>query len=287
VLDPSYWLWKDATSSYHNYDDDMTVYDCSPSNNGALNGDDLSCLDDLSYGEEICVSTNHSLWSGTDFHRTFQLYDKLCSNEEPIYHFVQYNDSKSLVLPSGEILNAEVEATFYLHFEWVYPTVTDNETVGQWWLSRDEMTEYNRIAFCQQDDLMDCTRNQWNVKVTSHGMDGTIFNLIDSFSSVLEGHCDTHFGDQLYGNSAVSDGMVISVGLVAVTVSASLLCLLMLGLIGFCSWRRLKYQQYKDEALQLQQAALDAEECHAVKRVKDGDETTEISVDVDVDEMDI
>jgi hypothetical protein len=279
VLDPSYWLFKSAGSAYHQYDDDMTVYDCSEGANGALNLDDLSCLDEKAYGDEICFSTNNSLWNG-DSHRTFKLYQELCSNDEPIYHFVQYNDSKSLLLPSGEVLDAEVEATFYVHFELVYPTVTDNETVGQWWLSKDEMAEHNRMAFCEEEDLMQCTSNRWNVKVTSPGMDGTIFSVLDDFSSVLDGHCDSHFEAEL---SALSDGSNLSAELITVIVAALLVCVAVLCAVGLCSWRRLKHQQYRNDALKVQQCALDAEEVHAVKEVDDGDETTEITVDVDVD----
>jgi len=285
VLDPNYWLYKSPSSSYHNYDNDMTVTDCSPGNNGALNLDDLSCLDDKLYDDEICMSTNHSLWSG-DVHRTFKLYEELCANDEPIYHYVQYNDSKSLVLPSGEVLNAEVEATYYLHFEWVYLTVTDNETVGQWWLSKDEMVEHNRIAFCEQEDLMECTSNQWKVKVTSRDpMDGMIFHMLDTFSSVLDGHCDYHYDSQLGGvesdNSSTASAAVVT-GIVAV----SLICLVVVGLVAFCAWRRVKYQQYQNDRLKVQQATLDAEESHAVSPEVDGDEeTTEISVDVDVDSV--
>ena len=287
VLDPVYWLYSSYGNSYHNLDDDLMVWDCSHHHNGALNLDDLSCLDDKLYDDEICMSTNHSLWSG-DVHRTFKLYEELCANDEPIYHYVQYNDSKSLVLPSGEVLNAEVEATYYLHFEWVYLTVTDNETVGQWWLSKDEMVEHNRIAFCEQEDLMECTSNQWKVKVTSRdGTDGTIFHMLDDFSSVLDGHCDYHYDSQLDVDSDDSSTeSSFSSGAVITGIVATLICLVLVGLVAFCVTHS-GYQKYQNDALQMQQTTLDAEEeSRAVKASPvdvDGDETTEISVDVDVD----
>jgi len=282
VLDPAYWMYSSYGNSYHNLDDDMMVWDCSHLRNSALNGDDLSCLDEKAYGDEICVSNpNHSLWAGSGSDRTFKLYTKLCSNGEPIYHFVQYNDSKSLLLPSGEVLSAEVEATFYVHFEMVYPTVTDNETVGQWRLSRDGMDDHHRIAFCEEEELTECTSNRWKVKVTERGVDGTIFHSLDAFTSVLDGHCDSQSDDELAADPerwGLASGVVIGI---AFTSTA---CLALFGVVAICAWRRLKYQQYRTDALRIEQAALDAEEHHAVRRRPDGQETAEISVECVVDE---
>jgi len=155
-------------------------------------------------------------------------------------------------------------------------------------VSKDEMNEYHRIAFCTKEDLMECTSNEWTVKVTTHGMDGTIFDLVDAFSSVVEGHCDSHFGDNLDSDdSGDSANAMVFMGLVTVTVIVAVLCLVMLIVIGFCAWRRMKYLHYRNEEVQIKQSALDAEECHAVRRVHDGDETTEMSVDVDIDAIDI
>jgi len=80
---------------------------------------------------------------------------------------------------------------------------------------------------------------------------------------------------------------MVFMGLVTVTVIVSVSSLVMLCLIGFCAWRRVKYLHYRNDELKTQRASLDAEECHAVKRVQDGDETNEISVDVDLDAINL
>jgi len=281
VLTPTYWLYWSGGSAYHDtLDTDMLIFDCSNQGNGAFGDDELNCLEEKEYDDEICFSSNHTLWSGHP-HRTFTVNKELCSNDEPVYHYVLFNDSRSLILPSGDILSADIEATFYLHYELVYRTVTDNETVGQWWISKNEMNKKNRIGFCDEENLMDCSSKKWVVTVTEQGIDGTIYNLLDEFTSVRDGHCDLHFDAR---SEDETDGLSAE-GIVAVVSAVVVLCFV--GVAALCWWRRNKYQQFQNDESKIQQSAGilstdDGHEMHAVK-AEDGDggvETTEISVQI-------
>lgn len=290
MFSPTYWLYWSGGSAYHDtLDSNMVIADCGDS---AFNDDDLSCLEEQEYEDEVCLSSNNTLWSGHP-HRTFTVHDGLCHNDEVVYKYVLWNDTSPslLTLPSGQVLDANIEATFYLHYELVYRMVTDNETVGQWWLSRDEIgTKKNRIAFCDEENLMDCTSNKWIVKVTEHGvdgdgedtLDGTIFNLIDEFTSVRDGSCDIHFGST---DRAFFEDDLSAVEILALVVVAAITLLCFVSVVvgtALCCWRRLKYQQYQHDVSKVEQSLN-----HAVSPVDDGDETTEISVDLSVFEVEI
>jgi len=184
------------------------------------------------------------------------------------------------------VLDSAVEATFYVHYELVRPTVTDNDTVGQWWLSRGDMTRRNRLGFCEEDDLRDCVANTWNVRVIEQGADGadgTIFNLLDEFSAVRDGDCDSHFA------AASKDGGLSTEAVVAAVGGAVTLCFVVAVVAALCFWRRLQYEKYRNDASRVQHSVFDAEEAHAVSPADGdgGDETTEISVDLSVVDAEI
>lgn len=277
-LSPNYWM-KNSGGTNYKYSDDIYISDCGA--NAAFTA--LDCLDSNEYGDYICLSTSNTdeLWGGE---RTFTLYDELCSNEQPVYRLEILNDT-DIIDFGGALIDSFVEETFYVHYQPQYLMTTDNETTGQWMISVDEIS-VDYVALCQQDDLMDCTLGQWEVMVTEYddsSLSGIIQDMLDQYMTVKPGPC--WYEDEDEGKMDDDEGSIVYM----IMPVALFIALVALGVVVFCAWRRVKAQHYRNEELKVQQATLDAEETHAVKAVSDsdadGDETTEISVDVDPFEL--
>lgn len=234
AMSAAFWLVSSGGSSY-TYTNEVYIADCNA--NGAFTG--LDCLDNNEYKEDICVSTESTLWGAE---RTFSVYDELCANDQPIYHFIVYNDSKSVEF-GGTTLSEGVEATFYLHYQPQLLFSTDNETTPQWMVTRDEIS-VNYLAKCSERDLMDCTANKWTVKVTEFDeevddslndvnetgmdLDGIIKEILDLTMSVSDGACGA--------SNELEDGGSGTGTIIAVVV---VIVVLVLCIVGFCVWRRM------------------------------------------------
>jgi len=231
AISSEYWLISNGGSSY-TYSSDVYISDCNA--NGAFTG--LECLDNNVYEDTMCVSTNATLW-GSD--RSFGVYNEMCANDQPIYHFVVYNESKAVEF-GGTTLSEGVEATLYLHYQPQQLYSTDNATTPQWMLTKDEIS-VNYVAKCMEEDLRDCTANKWTVKVTEYdGEDvanatwgGIIKELLDEHMAVSSGSCSVGAGAE---DTSSSTGTIIAVVVVVLVV---LLC----G-AGCCIW----WKMNKNEA---------------------------------------
>jgi len=225
-MSPEYWLISSGGSSY-TFSSDVYISDCAA--NGAFTG--LECLDNNVYEEQVCVTTNTTLWGGE---RTFSVYEELCANDQPIYHFVVYNESKSVEF-GGTKVSEGVEATLYLHYQPQYLYSTDSEMTPQWMLTRDEIS-VNYLAKCMAESLMDCTADKWTVKVTefdeevlNNTFGGVIQEILDLGMKVSDGACSV--GGTQFEDDASSTGTIIAVVVVILVV---VLCI-----VGFCVWRRM------------------------------------------------
>ena len=176
VLSPSHWLINHDGN--YSYATNVLISDCG--HNETFTG--LECLGQNIYKEEICVSTNASLWNSA---RTFTIYDETCANDQPVYHHIVYNESKTTEF-GGVELGAEVEAILYVHYQPEYLLSTDTEMTGQWMLTSNQIS-VNYLAVCQQEDLMDCTENNWRVKSTSIAKG--IVDILDTQMRASDGPC--------------------------------------------------------------------------------------------------
>jgi len=234
--DSTWWLIsRDGSTSRYKWSSSVYVSDCGT--NGELNAE---CLDDSRYQDSVCISTgSEELW-GSD--RTFTVYEELCSNEEPIFQFEVYNNSKSMEF-DGAVVDGEavpIEATFYLHYQPEYLLTTDSEKTGQWMLTKNEIS-VNYLALCQQEDLRDCAANQWKLRLTEYGEDdpldgefgGIIVNVLSEFMTVTDGSCGSTDGsDEANVSSPSTIAVIIVVILVAVLAVGAL-----------CLWRRMSRKQ--------------------------------------------
>jgi len=186
----------------------------------------------------------------------------LCANDEPIYHFIVYNESK-LIEFGGNTLSDGVEATFYLHYQPTYLFSTDNETTPFWMITKDEIS-VNYLAKCMEEDLMDCTANKWNVKVTEWDGDlnGMIEEILDLGMTVTDGACNTE-GVQMEEDKS-STGTVVAVLLVLLALCVCI--------GGFIMWRKMN----KNEAMKLR------DQIHGQHSVPTGTGAEEAEPDVEV-----
>jgi len=251
-------LINSGGSSY-TYSSDVYVSDCAA--NGAFTG--LECLEDKLYEDEICITTEDTLWGGD---RTFSVYEELCANDEPIYHFIVYNDSK-LIEFGGNTLSDGVEATFYLHYQPQFLFSTDNETTPFWMITKDEIS-VNYLAKCMEEDLMDCTANKWNVKVTEMDqdlngtLDGIIREILDVGMTISDGAC-TAEGVRMEDDQS-NTGIIVAVLLVLLAIC---LCI-----VGYFMWRKMN----QNEAMKMR------EQIHAQHSVPTGTGAEEAEPDVEV-----
>jgi len=223
ALSSEFWLVSTGGSSY-TYSRDVYISDCNA--NGAFTG--LECLDNNVYEDTMCVSTEDTLWGSE---RTFKVYEELCANDQPIYHYVVYNASKTVEF-GGNVLSEGVEATLYLHYQPQQLYSTDTETTPQWMITVDDIS-VNWVAKCQEEDLRDCTANKWTVKVTEYDADdtedgtfgGILKELLDEDMAVSSGSCSV---EATTNDSSSSTGTIIAVVVV--------LLVLLLCVVGCFVW---------------------------------------------------
>jgi len=206
--------------------------------------EETECLNSMNDEDEICISTANNQWDGD---RTFLMLDDLCLNDHPVYHFVVRSGSEFVeydnVSWSNEsyVVEEVAESTYYVHYELVYLDVTGNETVGQWLLTLDEISE-NYMARCDEEVLTDCTAGSWMVRgqfVTERDMDGDshseggsvemevgdglIMDVLDEFMTVRRGNCDSLYS----ANNGNDDGEYISLWvIVLVVMSVLIICII-------------------------------------------------------------
>jgi len=233
-LSPNYWM-KNSGGTNYKYSDDIYISDCGA--NAAFTG--LECLDSNEYGQEICLSTTNTdeLWGGA---ATFTLYEELCTNDQPVFRLEIYNDT-DIIDFGGAVIDGFVEETFYVHYQPQYLLTTDNETTGQWMVSRDEIS-IDYVALCQQEDLMECTASHWEVKVTEYAddgplngsvHDGIIENLLDQHMTVAPGQCGSDLNEDDERRNIHNVAMILMT-----VLSVAIVCL-----AALCFWRRWKLQK--------------------------------------------
>eukprot|EP01083_Nonionella_stella_P153804 494621_1 len=138
ILDGGGWFVSDGDGS-GSFTQSLgaTTSECNAHN--ALTIDDLSCLD----GTEVCVYSNNTLlWN---VYNTFER-GALCHNDEAVYLYIVYDDETE----------HSVESVYYMYSD-------SNATVGQWLISKGGMS-VNSFAFCEKDELLECTGNEWKVR---------------------------------------------------------------------------------------------------------------------------
>eukprot|EP01083_Nonionella_stella_P002976 8493_1 len=179
ILDGGGWFVSDGDGS-GSFTQSLgaTISECNAHN--ALTIDDLSCLDDGNgYDTELCVYSNNTvLWNG---YNTFERA-ALCHNDEAVYLYIVYDDATE----------HSVESVYYLFFHKQLLYSDSNETVGQWLISKGGMS-VNSLAFCEKDELLECTGNEWKVRsnrLDDVSMDGLLFRIVDKYLTVSNGRCE-------------------------------------------------------------------------------------------------
>merc|ERR1712087_805624 len=228
---------------------------------GGLNIEDLSCLDDVSYDESLCVTAaNHSaLWNGL---QTFALYTELCANGQPVYAYSVYNASLQLE-------DNGVSEVYYLHFEETKLFSDSDETVKQWLLTKDKIS-VDYIAVCKEENLLNCVESKWYIESTTYddnGIDGLLQSVLSQSMTVSNGECGLNDGKD-DGKQEGNDEDVI-IALVCVFIACALLCA-----FGCFWYRRNKIR-----------GSVEFKEAKAVKTATtDETETLEVEVEMDVDD---
>jgi len=232
---------------------------------------DLTCLEDSPYGDELCVHSNETLWSGG---RTFSVSDELCSNDKPVYSFTLYNDSNTLSLGDGLSLGRSVESVYYLHFQLLFVSAADENATGMWMLSKDQIS-IDYLAVCELEDLMECTANVWRVQITYNGgedQDALVLRVIDEFMNVQNGNFDELAVSNSNENGGDDEAMMLI--LVVVLISVFILCC-----IGCFVWRRMKRPKI-EQSFQKPSADVHAETASAEKE-EEVDPEIEVEVSFD------
>merc|ERR1719334_1530675 len=242
ALSPSYWLIDDTDDDEYIFTYSSSVYipDCG-TNAGFTS---LDCIDNNVYQEEICVNTSSMLWNTQ---RTFTVHEELCANDQPIYEFVVYNDSKTEDFGNLTLsANASffIEATFFLHYHPCYEFSTDTEKTARWIITKDDITEtINYLAICRKEDLMDCTETEWEVVSESFYMTGgngemgsIIMDVLDEHMSVTDGPCGSISAESVvYGANTNKIKLVIGVVVVLLVICWSI--------ISYFWWKRKKQNE--------------------------------------------
>jgi len=115
------------------------------------------CYDE-EYGDNLCINSDDMLWNGN---QTFELYTKLCSNNQPIYTNKVYTESVKDEISQNE--NRLVESVYFLHFVKELLYSDGDEFISKWVISKDEVS-INSIAECAKSNLLECTQNSWLVE---------------------------------------------------------------------------------------------------------------------------
>ena len=185
--------WNIATNSGWGRDSQVYLYDCGGFGGYLDETVDLSCLDNNQYNDKLCITTANdtvdfggndtviydTLWNGN---RTFEIYTKQCQNGKPIYYYTDYtliDDGKEDVF--GNVEQENIENIYYLHYHKELLYSDGNQTIGQWIISKDEIS-INAVGICEKEDLLDCKASSWLI-------DAVDFDDIEYFDS--EGRGDT------------------------------------------------------------------------------------------------
>merc|ERR1719295_921489 len=239
----SWWMDDEGDNYYSSAEvvivDESQLSDCNAfasQENAAVQYGDADADD--GDAEVICVVTNSSLWGSS---RTFTIYNEMEANGRPIYHHFVYNES-NIAKVEGVELGPEVEAEFYVHYQ---PLVVNGESSAQWMLTEDGIS-VNYVARCMKEDLLNCTENDWMIKVVDLGdFDGIVREIADEHMAVSEGECGAV--------DSVSDpypSMLLIVIVVIVVV------ILVAGVLGFCAWFMWKKLKKKQAELMMQNAII-------------------------------
>jgi len=227
-LSPKYWMKRGSGTTYK-YSDDIYVSDCG--SNAAFT--DLECLERNEYGDEICVAAPdddaEALWGGEG---TFSVHPELCSNGQPVFRLEVLNETDTVGF-GGAVIGSFVEDTFYVHYQPQYLLTTDNETTGQWMVSRDEVS-VNYLALCQREELTECTAGHWKLSVTEFADDGSlsgsVLDILAEGMTVSGGGC----GSQALSQGAAGAHSVVWALLVVALLAVSCFA------AAFFFWRRRK-----------------------------------------------
>merc|ERR1712087_146075 len=160
----------------------------------------------------------------------------LCLNEKPIFELTIYNDSNSLDLGNGFVVDQSVSAVYYLHYQLITTSVGADAT-GMWMVSKDEIS-VNFVAVCVREDILDCSASAWEVMTTQGGDEetdadnvvqtGLLVQRVDEAMSVQRGSCEEISASESGGDD---DSMVVVVVIVVFVV----LCCRM-GTAGLAFW---------------------------------------------------
>ena len=123
----------------------------------AMEIEDTSCLEDNRYGEKLCVYNNATVWY--EEQKAFGVAD-ICKNNPTFFTHVVYSGS-------------EVEKTYYLHYRKYWKFIDDDEMSSQWVISVDS-TQKNYVAWCDEEDLMQCVEGKWTVEATGDDVVGFV-----------------------------------------------------------------------------------------------------------------
>jgi len=293
VTSANYWMISYRGSFYST--PDMYISSCD--GNQAFN-DDTTCLDENPLDDLICVSTQSdlvsdgSLWNSD---RTFMLFDELCLNDKPVYHFVKQNDSNFIEYDIGNDTNDTIileeieEMTFYIHYQQIEIDVGGDDKIGLWMLTRNEIST-NYLAFCEEEELEDCNEGKWYIQTLfmehdkfdnkTQGGDGYIDDVLNEFMTINNGRCDSAYVDG-EGNSNPDDGDSTSTMIVLVVLCV-LMLLVLLCVVPFC----IRKWIYCHGDRKGKEAVSDMEEDVVGQEPEDIDMTLEVEVEVNLSKDD-
>eukprot|EP01083_Nonionella_stella_P282761 962205_1 len=144
--------WKD----FNGRDTNAQFEDC-----GGFEVDQVpKCVKENGYESSLCVYTNASEY------KQFEVSTEECMNDKPVY---VYNGTD----------------LYYLHYNEYHKYVDSVNVLPQWIISKD-MISKNGDAYCDDADLLNCTRGKWKIYETK---EDTIELVRDQTMVVLNREC--------------------------------------------------------------------------------------------------
>eukprot|EP01083_Nonionella_stella_P110557 323615_1 len=144
--------WKD----FNGRDTNAQFEDC-----GGFEADQVpKCVKENEYESSLCVYTN-----GSEY-KQFEVSTEECMNDKPVY---VYNGTD----------------LYYLHYNEYHKYVYSENVLPQWIISKD-MISKNGDAYCDDADLLNCTRGKWKIYETK---EDTIELVRDQTMVVLNREC--------------------------------------------------------------------------------------------------
>jgi len=159
---------------------------------------DESCYDETS---SLCVYNNLTLFDGD---RWFERHG--CHNGEPVYYL------------QNEI---GVNVDFYLFYDQANASVA-----ARWIIARAEISNEEPLAFCYEDNVLNCLESKWSV--WSSNVSG---EMSEDNMTLYEGYCD----GMIAAESAADHGMNLSV-VAAVVAIVAIVCAIVI--VGGCYMMR-------------------------------------------------